>query len=128
MNTVNESGKAPTPAPVARPRGALLSNWAAELRILLVAVLLAAYFQIVNRDFLLSNVSLVNLTQFIAPVAIIAFGEIMLMIGGSIDLSAGVVFAFALFMMVFANDTGAPMWLAVIAGLGGSSRPPSSAS
>jgi simple sugar transport system permease protein len=117
MNTVNESGKAPTPAPVARPRGALLSNWAAELRILLVAVLLAAYFQIINHDFLLSNASLVNLTQFIAPVAIIAFGEIMLMIGGDIDLSAGMVFAFAPFMMVFANDAGAPMWLAVIAGL-----------
>ncbi len=32
-------------APVARPRGVLLSHWAAELRILLVAVLLAAYFR-----------------------------------------------------------------------------------
>jgi simple sugar transport system permease protein len=41
----------------------------------------------------------------------------MLMIGGDIDLSAGMVFAFAPFMMVFANDAGAPMWLAVIAGL-----------
>jgi simple sugar transport system permease protein len=117
MNTVNEPRKTEAPARLASPRGALLSNWAAELRILLVAVLLAAYFQILNHDFLLSNASLVNLSQFIAPVAIIAFGEIMLMIGGDIDLSAGMVFAFAPFMMVFANDAGAPMWLAVIAGL-----------
>jgi simple sugar transport system permease protein len=80
-------------------------------------VLLAAYFEFANHDFLLTNASLVNLSQFIAPVAIIAFGEIMLMIGGDIDLSAGMVFAFAPFMMVFANDAGAPMWLAVIAGL-----------
>ena len=117
MNTVNEPRKATAPARSVSPRGALMSHWAPELRILLVAALLAAYFQFVNHDFLLSNASLVNLTQYVAPVAIIAFGEIMLMIGGDIDLSAGMVFAFAPFMMVFANDAGAPMWLAVIAGL-----------
>jgi simple sugar transport system permease protein len=117
MNSVNETGKAEVAARAPRPRGQWLSAWAPELRILLVALLLAAYFEFSNRDFLLTNASLVNLSQFIAPVAIIAFGEIMLMIGGDIDLSAGMVFAFAPFMMVFANDAGAPMWLAVIAGL-----------
>ncbi|SAK64248.1 ABC transporter permease [Caballeronia ptereochthonis] len=117
MNTVNEPRKAEAPARTPPPRGAWMSHWAPELRILLVAALLAAYFQFVNHDFLLSNASLVNLSQFVAPVAIIAFGEIMLMIGGDIDLSAGMVFAFAPFMMVFANDAGAPMWLAMIAGL-----------
>jgi simple sugar transport system permease protein len=117
MNTANETGKSGVSARAARPRGQWLSAWAPELRILLVAVILAAYFEFSNRDFLLTNASLVNLSQFIAPVAIIAFGEIMLMIGGDIDLSAGMVFAFAPFMMVFANDAGAPMWLAVIAGL-----------
>lgn len=117
MNTVNQPRKADAPARIDAPRGAWMSHWTPELRILLVAVLLAAYFQFVNHDFLLSNASLVNLSQFVAPVAIIAFGEIMLMIGGDIDLSAGMVFAFAPFMMVFANDAGTPMWLAVIAGL-----------
>jgi simple sugar transport system permease protein len=117
MNSVNETGKTEVSARAARPRGQWLSAWAPELRILLVAVILAAYFEFSNRDFLLTNASLVNLSQFVAPVAIIAFGEIMLMIGGDIDLSAGMVFAFAPFMMVFANDAGAPMWLAVIAGL-----------
>ncbi|NIE63299.1 ABC transporter permease [Burkholderia sp. Ax-1719] len=116
MDTVNESGKVEARAP-RRAGVAWTSHWAAELRILLVAVLLAAYFEFANHDFLLTDASLVNLSQFIAPVAIIAFGEIMLMIGGDIDLSAGMVFAFAPFMMVFANDAGAPMWLAVVAGL-----------
>lgn len=116
-DTVNESHELQTPARPERPRSALISNWAAELRILLVAVLLAAYFEFANHDFLLTHASLVNLSQFIAPVAIIAFGEIMLMIGGDIDLSAGMVFAFAPFMMVFASDAGAPMWLALVAGL-----------
>lgn len=117
MNPADETGK-PEAAPAPRRAGvSFTSHWSAELRILLVAVLLAAYFEFANHDFLLTNASLVNLSQFIAPVAIIAFGEIMLMIGGDIDLSAGMVFAFAPFMMVFANDAGAPMWLAVIAGL-----------
>lgn len=116
-DAANEPRRADTPAPPPRPRGAWTAQWAPELRILLVAVLLAAYFEFANHDFLLTNASLVNLSQFIAPVAIIAFGEIMLMIGGDIDLSAGMVFAFAPFMMVFASDAGAPMWLAVIAGL-----------
>ena len=97
--------------------GPRLAGWSAELRILLVAVILAAYFEFSNRDFLLTNASLENLSQFVAPVAIIAFGEIMLMIGGDIDLSVGMVFAFAPFLMVFAADAGAPMWLAVLAGL-----------
>ncbi|MFD1021955.1 ABC transporter permease [Paraburkholderia sabiae] len=88
-----------------------------EIRILLVAVILCAYFETANHDFLLTDASLKNLSQFIAPVAIIAFGEIMLMIGGEIDLSAGMVFAFAPFVMHFAHEAGAPAWLAVIAGI-----------
>jgi simple sugar transport system permease protein len=88
-----------------------------EMRILLVAIILCIYFEAVNHDFLLTDASLRNLSQFIAPVAIIAFGEIMLMIGGEIDLSAGMVFAFAPFVMHFASDAGAPAWLAVIAGV-----------
>lgn len=91
--------------------------WSAELRILLVAVAVGAYFETANHDFLLTSASLQNLSQFVAPAAIIAFGEIMLMIGGEIDLSAGMVFAFAPFIMAFAHDAGAPMWLAVAAGL-----------
>lgn len=88
-----------------------------EIRILAVALILCAYFETANRDFLLTGASLENLSQFIAPVAIIAFGEIMLMIGGEIDLSAGMVFAFAPFVMYFANEAGMPVWLAVLAGL-----------
>jgi simple sugar transport system permease protein len=88
-----------------------------EIRILVVALLLSAYFEVANHDFLLTGASLQNLSQFIAPVAIIAFGEIMLMIGGEIDLSAGMVFAFAPFIMHFALEAGFPIWLAILAGL-----------
>lgn len=88
-----------------------------ELRILVVALFLGAYFEAVNHDFLLTSASLTNLSQFIAPAAIIACGEIMLMIGGEIDLSAGMVFAFAPFIMHFAHEAGAPAWVALLIGI-----------
>ncbi|MFC0696491.1 ABC transporter permease [Paraburkholderia humisilvae] len=106
------------PKPRARPRRlsrSLLHS--SEIRILVVALLLCAYFEVANHDFLLSGASLQNLSQFIAPVAIIAFGEIMLMIGGEIDLSAGMVFAFAPFIMHFAIEAGFPIGLAILAGV-----------
>lgn len=85
--------------------------------IFLVAVLLAGYFEYRSTDFLTTNASLQNLSQFVAPWTIIACGEIMLMIGGEIDLSAGMVFAFAPFIMVFACNAGAPPIVGVIAGV-----------
>jgi len=104
--------------PAARPR-----RWpnalgrSSEIRILVVALILSAYFEMANHDFLLTGASLENLSQFIAPVAIIACGEIMLMIGGEIDLSAGMVFAFAPFIMHFANEAGLPAGLALLVGV-----------
>jgi simple sugar transport system permease protein len=88
-----------------------------ETSILAVAVLLIAYFESANRDFLLSSASLQNLTQYIAPAAIIACGEIMLMIMGEIDLSAGMVFALAPFVMHFAAEAGVPAPFALILGI-----------
>ncbi|PMS23898.1 ABC transporter permease [Trinickia dabaoshanensis] len=116
---MSDSVKQAQPSHIAsRPRARFGTfAWSAELRILLVAIAVAAYFEAANHDFLLTSASLQNLSQFVAPAAIIGFGEIMLMIGGEIDLSAGMVFAFAPFIMAFAQDAGAPMWLAVAAGL-----------
>jgi simple sugar transport system permease protein len=79
-----------------------------EASILVVALLLIAWFENANHDFLLTSASLENLSQFVAPAAIIACGEIMLMIGGEIDLSAGMVFALAPFVMYFATEAGVP--------------------
>jgi simple sugar transport system permease protein len=88
-----------------------------EASILLVALLLVIWFESANRDFLLTNASLQNLSQFIAPAAIIACGEIMLMIGGEIDLSAGMVFALAPFVTHFAAEAGVPVIPSVVLGL-----------
>jgi simple sugar transport system permease protein len=88
-----------------------------EASILVVALLLIAWFENANHDFLLSSASLENLSQFVAPAAIIACGEIMLMIGGEIDLSAGMVFALAPFVMHFAADAGVPVVPALLLAL-----------
>ena len=82
---------------------------AREASILVVAAILAIYFEYRNPDFLTTSPSLENLSQFIAPWTIIACGEIMLMIGGEIDLSAGMVFAFAPFIMYLAVNAGVPV-------------------
>ncbi len=91
-----------------------------ELSILVVAIILVAYFEWANHDFLLTDASLQNLSQFVAPAAIIACGEIMLMIGGEIDLSAGMVFALAPFVMHFANQAGVPLPAALLLALAAS--------
>lgn len=95
---------------------AAFAHWP-EASILVVALLLIAWFENANHDFLLTSASLENLSQFIAPAAIIACGEIMLMIGGEIDLSAGMVFALAPFVMYFAANTGVPTLAALLLGL-----------
>jgi simple sugar transport system permease protein len=99
--------------------GRLLSGFLRrqEASILVVALLLVAWFESANHDFLLSSASLQNLSQYIAPAAIIACGEVMLMIGGEIDLSAGMVYALAPFIMHFSADAGAPMLIALLLGL-----------
>jgi simple sugar transport system permease protein len=102
----------------ARPRRVLdaFARWQ-EASILVVALLLIAWFQNANHDFLLTSASLENLSQFVAPTAIIACGEIMLMIGGEIDLSAGMVFALAPFVMYFASAAGIPLIPSLLLGI-----------
>lgn len=106
-------------APPRRSRTGLLDaflRWQVA-SILVVALLLTGYFEFANPDFLTTSASLQNLSQFIAPSAIIACGEIMLMIGGEIDLSAGMVFALAPFVMQFSIAAGLPPIVALLFGV-----------
>ena len=58
------------------------------------------------------------IAEFSAPIAIIACGEVMLLICGEIDLSAGNVYAFSAWIFYFATTSwGLPIWLAVIVGV-----------
>jgi simple sugar transport system permease protein len=106
----------------AKGRRAFWSNLASiflrrrEASIIVVAIVLVIYFQASNQNFL-TQANIRTISQFIAATAIISAGEVMLLICGEIDLSAGMVFAFAPFIMFFTYQTGLPIWVGIIFGL-----------
>ena len=87
-----------------------------EASIIVVAIILVVYFQASNQNFLTQG-NIRTVSQFAAATAIISAGEVMLLICGEIDLSAGMVFAFAPFIMFFSYQAGLPIWVAIIFGL-----------
>jgi simple sugar transport system permease protein len=87
-----------------------------EATVFIVALALVVYFQSSKQEFL-SQLNIRTLSQFVAPVAIIAAGEVILLICGEIDLSVGNVFAFAPFIMYFTYEAGFPIWVGISTGL-----------
>jgi simple sugar transport system permease protein len=79
-----------------------------EASVLLVAVGLIIYFGTTTGTFV-SSANALNLSQLTATVAIVAAGEVLLLISGEIDLSVGQVYALAPFIVVFAVDGGLPL-------------------
>jgi len=88
-----------------------------EASILLILLALIAYFSIRSEAFFGTDNAQV-IAEFSAPIAIIAAGEVMLLICGEIDLSVGMVFAFSTWIFYFATtDWHLPILLAVALGL-----------
>lgn len=94
--------------------GALLRR--REASILLVAIAVAVYFSLTTTAFTTVG-NYHTIAQYIAPWVIIAAGEVMLLISGEIDLSAGFVFALAPFVLIIALNNGAPLPVAILAAL-----------
>jgi len=89
-----------------------------ELSIAVVAIALYVYFLYTVTDFA-SGDNLETLGTFIAATAIIAAGEVFLMISGEIDLSVGQVYALAAFQVAWYVDGGIPLGLALVLALVG---------
>jgi simple sugar transport system permease protein len=88
-----------------------------EASILLVLIGLVIYFSVRTDAFFGADNARV-IAEFSAPIAIIAAGQVMLLICGEIDLSVGMVYAFSSWIFYFGvTDWGLPIWLAVIVGL-----------
>jgi simple sugar transport system permease protein len=88
-----------------------------EASVLVVALALVVYFQIASPVFL-SRDNLVNIAQASAPGAIVAAGVVLLLVSGEIDLSVGMVFALAPFLMHYAVDLyGVPVLPAILLAL-----------
>jgi simple sugar transport system permease protein len=87
-----------------------------ELSVLVVVIVLIIYFALANAAFFtLPNIQ--NISDFFSAAALIAVGEVFLLVCGEIDLSAGMTFALVPVVMVTLNGDGTPLWLALIIGL-----------
>ena len=104
--------RAPTPEPRARrlAPGDLMRRFLTlrEGSIIVVTVLAIIYFAI-KTDTFFTHDNFINLLPYFAPYAILAVGEVMLMVAGEIDLSIGSVFLFAPFMFYEFNLAGLPL-------------------
>lgn len=87
-----------------------------ELSVVVVVIVLLLYFGLSNSTFFSSS-NLGNIANFGSAAAIIAAGEVFLLVCGEIDLSTGMTFALTPFVMMAVDDTGAPMLVSVIVGL-----------
>jgi simple sugar transport system permease protein len=89
-----------------------------EATVFVVVVLLVLYFGVINasaRSVFFEKADLINLAQVAAPIMIIAYGEVLLLICGEIDLSVGFIYAFAPYAMhYFADYYHVPGILAIL--------------
>jgi len=87
-----------------------------EASIAIAAAILIIYFWSTAPAFLsVSNIG--NLAEYAATTAIIAGGEVMVIICAEVDLSAGMVYALAPFVMYFAHQAGVPFVPAILLAL-----------
>jgi simple sugar transport system permease protein len=86
-----------------------------EGSVIVITVLVAVYFSI-NTDEFATSENFKTLLPYFAPVAILAAGEVFLMINGEIDLSIGAVYLFAPFMF-YELDKILPLYPALIGAL-----------
>jgi len=104
--------RTPTPEPRARrlAPGDLMRRFLTlrEGSIIVVTVLAIIYFAI-KTDTFFTHDNFINLLPYFAPYAILAVGEVMLMVAGEIDLSIGSVFLFAPYMFYEFNNAGLPL-------------------
>ncbi len=76
-----------------------------EGSIIVVTLLAILYFSLANENFF-THANFINILPYFAPFAILAAGEVLLMVAGEIDLSIGSVYLFAPFMFYQFNEAG----------------------
>src|SRR3984893_2633571 len=87
-----------------------------EASIPIAVIVLVFYFQTTAPAFL-SPGNIANLAGYAATTAIIAAGEVMVLISGEVDLSVGQVYALSPFVMYYAHEAGVPFVPAMVVGL-----------
>jgi simple sugar transport system permease protein len=87
-----------------------------EGSIIVVTLLAAVYFSL-KTDRFFTHANFVTLLPYFAPFAILAVGEVLLMVAGEIDLSIGSVYLFTPFMFYEFNQAGLGLGLCLICAL-----------
>ncbi|MDQ2894126.1 MAG: ABC transporter permease [Actinomycetota bacterium] len=114
-----QSGAAPQgPAPAAAPAGTSLGMLKRFLTlregsIIVVTLITLIYFASSTGNFV-SGANFKTLLPYFAPIAILAAGEVFVMILGEIDLSIGAMYLFAPFLFYEIHNGGIPLVPAVI--------------
>ncbi|KAA9149455.1 ABC transporter permease [Amycolatopsis acidicola] len=85
-----------------------------ELSILLVTIAAAIYFLATSGPGFATEQNYHTIAQYVAPWAIVGAGEVMVLICGQIDLSAGFVFTLSPFVLMLFYNNGFPLLLAVL--------------
>jgi simple sugar transport system permease protein len=91
-----------------------------EASVLVIVVALVIYFRLnpTSGPIVFSKQNIINLSQATAPYAIIAIGEVFLLVTGEIDLSVGFVWTLAPFLMqYFTQYYGMPVIVAIVLAL-----------
>ena len=79
-----------------------------EGSIIVVTLLTILYFSLSTEHFF-THANFINVLPYFAPFAILAAGEVLLMVAGEIDLSIGSVYLFAPFMFYQFDQAGLPL-------------------
>ena len=79
-----------------------------EGSIIVVTLLTILYFSLTTEHFF-THANFINVLPYFAPFAILAAGEVLLMVAGEIDLSIGSVYLFSPFMFYQFNEAGLPL-------------------
>src|SRR3954468_9392526 len=128
MSSTRTPGGAPSSAPAgdtaSEPRAARPGAKEMALRfltlregsIIVVTILAAIYFTVKVPAFPKPG-NLDTLLPYFAPFAILAIGEVMLMVAGEIDLSIGSVYLFTPFMFYEFHQAGLPLWVDLLLSL-----------
>jgi simple sugar transport system permease protein len=87
-----------------------------EASVIVITIVVAVYFTATTDTFATSD-NFKTLLPYFAPVAILAAGEVFLMINGEIDLSIGAVYLFAPFLFYEVNNAGVALIPALVVAL-----------
>jgi simple sugar transport system permease protein len=99
-----------------RSRPALTILLRRETAIFVVAVVLIVYFSVRNHNFY-SYSNIVTIVQYIAPIAVIGAGEVLVLVLAEIDLAAGQTFLICPWIVYLLWHDGFPLGVAIVLSL-----------